>query len=64
MVSLDGRVELDYSAYDHQLGVAAVRWSPSGHMLAIASHDNKVGRGEGVVVVRGGEEVVVVIRRW
>jgi len=42
VVSLDGRVELDYSAYDHQLGVAAVRWSPSGHMLAIASHDNKV----------------------
>lgn len=42
VLSLDGRVEFDYSAYEHQLGVKCVRWSPSGHLLAVASHDNKV----------------------
>eukprot|EP00092_Neocalanus_flemingeri_P003731 GFUD01004011.1.p1 GENE.GFUD01004011.1~~GFUD01004011.1.p1 ORF type:complete len:477 (+),score=179.33 GFUD01004011.1:30-1460(+) len=40
--SLDGRCEFDYSAYEHQLGVKAVRWSPSGQFLAVASYDNKI----------------------
>jgi len=42
VVSLDGRCELDYTAYDHQLGVKTVRWSPSGQFLAVASYDNKI----------------------
>lgn len=40
--SLDGREELDYSAYEHQLGVKTVRWSPSGQLLAVGSYDNKI----------------------
>lgn len=40
--TLDGREELDYSAYDHQLGVKTVQWSPSGQLLAVASYDNKI----------------------
>jgi len=42
VVTLDGRVELDFCAYQHQLGVKAVCWAPSGALLAVASHDNKV----------------------
>jgi len=42
VVSLDGRTEFTYSAYDHQLGVKSVTWSPSGHLLAVSSHDNQV----------------------
>ena len=42
VVSLDGRILWDYSAYQHQLGLKTVRWSPDGSLLALASHDNKV----------------------
>ena len=42
ILTLDGRVELDFCAYQHQLGVKTVCWAPSGALLAVASHDNKV----------------------
>ena len=42
VVSLDGRIIWDYSAYQHQLGIKTVRWSPDGKILALSSHDNKV----------------------
>ena len=42
VISLDGRCEFDYSAYEHQLGVKVVKWSPSGQFLAISSYDNKI----------------------
>jgi len=42
VLSLDGRCELDYTAYEHQLGVKTVKWSPNGQFLAVASYDNKI----------------------
>ena len=42
VVSLDGRIVWDYSAYQHQLGIKTLCWSPDGKILALASHDNKV----------------------
>ena len=42
VVSLDGRIVWDYSAYEHQLGVRGCSWSPDGRLLAVASYDNKV----------------------
>jgi len=42
VISLDGRCEFDYSAYEHQLGVKVVKWSPSGQFLAVSSYDNKI----------------------
>jgi len=38
----DGRLELDYSAYEHQLGISKVQFSSCGELLAVASFDNKV----------------------
>jgi len=40
--SQDGRVEFDYCAYEHQLGVKTVTFSPSGHLLAAGSHDGRI----------------------
>lgn len=42
VISLDGRIEFTYTGSDHQLGVKNVQWSPSGHLLAVSSHDNQV----------------------
>lgn len=42
VVSLDGRIVWDYSAYEHQLGVRSCTWSPDGRLLAIASYDNRI----------------------
>ena len=42
VISLDGRIIWDYSAYQHQLGIKTLRWSPDGKILALGSHDNKV----------------------
>jgi len=38
----DGRVELDYSAYEHQLGVRRISFSSSGKLMAVASFDNRI----------------------
>jgi len=40
--SIDGRCELDYSAYEHQLGIRNVKWSPSGQLVSVGSYDNKI----------------------
>jgi len=40
--SIDGRCELDFSAYQHQLGVKKVVFSESGELLAVGSFDNKI----------------------
>ena len=40
--TIDGRCQFDYSAYQHQLGVRSVSWSPSGQLVAVGSYDNKV----------------------
>lgn len=40
--SLDGRLEFDYSAYQYQLAIRKVRFSPSGKLMAVASFDNEI----------------------
>ena len=42
VISLDGRLVWDYSAYEHQLGVRSCAWSPDGRLVAVASYDNRV----------------------
>lgn len=42
IITLDGRCEFDYTAYEHQLGVKVVSWSPNGQLLLVGSFDNKI----------------------
>jgi len=38
----DGHLDFDYCAYEHQLGVKTVSYSPSGQLLIVGSHDGKI----------------------